>query len=126
MVDTVEEFSKNLSDFVENPDDPKYRFKDAKNLPSDYVDKLSNDVNFFNESVSTNFSTVQVPTDVYSGGTRAQKCRETRRLLEINCRYYFDRKRNSTWDTMLERIRSRFQIKLQKRSVAFVAIFCRS
>lgn len=67
IVNIVEEYSKNLSDSVDNVNDEKYTYLDAKKLSTANKSSLTKDRNFFNIPVSTNFSTVHIPTDVYFG-----------------------------------------------------------
>lgn len=62
----MEEGTKTLPDEPDEKLKNDYAFKDAKNLNEEDRTKLSRDVNFFNNYVTINYSSVHVPTDVYS------------------------------------------------------------
>lgn len=69
-MDIAEEYTKNLSDKFNETDKTTFEFKDAKklNLTTDERKQMKANVNFFKMEVSTNFSTVHVPDDVYEKG----------------------------------------------------------
>lgn len=68
----MEEYSKNLSDSIDNINDEKYTFRSAKKLSPENKNIMTKDKNFYNTPVTTNFSTVHIPTDVYYGSEYAE------------------------------------------------------
>ncbi|XKL59236.1 hypothetical protein PGB90_000252 [Kerria lacca] len=91
IVNVVEEYSKNLSDIIEDKSDDQYKFNDAKNLSNEIKNMLSKDVNFFNTPVTTKLSTVHIPTDVFSGRNET--------LLGIKCTKELDRVFRHNYDS---------------------------
>ena len=64
----MEEGTKTLPDDPDEKTRNEYTFKNAKNLTAGEKSQLTHNVNFFNTPVTSNFSTVHVPTDVYDRG----------------------------------------------------------